>query len=93
MVYITDFIAWEWSSFGHYSLREAGIVEIEPEWTAHDCEMLATRRIRKTVSRHRARSELVEGLAPKYGANPDWIRGKAQNEPSRLDLRNKSLGR
>ncbi len=29
---------WKWSSFRHYALREAGIVEIESEWTARDRE-------------------------------------------------------
>jgi len=33
---------WEWSSFRHDSLREAGMVEIESEWTAHDREMQAS---------------------------------------------------
>lgn len=29
---------WKWSSFRHYALREAGVVEIESEWTARDRE-------------------------------------------------------
>jgi putative transposase len=32
---------WRWSSFRHYALREAGVVEIESEWTARDREMKA----------------------------------------------------
>ena len=29
---------WKWSSFRHYAFREAGVVEIESEWTARDRE-------------------------------------------------------
>jgi putative transposase len=29
---------WNWSSFRHYALREAGVVEIESAWTASDRE-------------------------------------------------------
>jgi len=32
----------EWNSFRHDSLREAGMVEIDSEWTAHNREMLAS---------------------------------------------------
>jgi len=32
---------WRWSSFRHYALREAGVVEIESEWTARDRETRA----------------------------------------------------
>jgi len=32
---------WKWSSFRHYVLREKGVVEIEPEWTARDREQEA----------------------------------------------------
>jgi len=30
---------WKWSSFRHYAFREAGVVEIESEWTARDREV------------------------------------------------------
>src|SRR5579863_4196809 len=32
---------WKWSSFRHYAFREAGVVEIESEWTARDRETIA----------------------------------------------------
>ena len=30
---------WKWSSFRHYAFREAGVVEIESEWTVRDREV------------------------------------------------------
>ncbi len=35
---VKDPAEWKWSSSRHYALREAGIVEIESEWTARDRE-------------------------------------------------------
>jgi hypothetical protein len=35
---VNDATQWKWSSFRHYALREAGVVEIESEWTARDRE-------------------------------------------------------
>ena len=32
---------WKWSSFRHYAFHEAGVVEIESEWTARDREVKA----------------------------------------------------
>ena len=34
---------WKWSSFRRYAFREAGVVEIESEWTARDREVKALR--------------------------------------------------
>ena len=39
---VKDPAEWEWNSFRHDSLREAGMVEIESEWTAHDRERLVS---------------------------------------------------
>src|SRR6267154_5756569 len=61
---------WEWSSFRHDSLREVGMVEIESEWTRARSRNASSRRIRKTVSRPRARPEFVEGLAAKVRREP-----------------------
>jgi len=36
---------WKWSSFRHYALRESGIVEIEPAWTATDRETKENARV------------------------------------------------
>lgn len=34
---------WKWSSFRHYALREAGVVEVESAWTASEREEQANR--------------------------------------------------